>query len=110
MNYNKQYSTPEELISLLRDRGLIIKNENEALKAIHTIGYYRMSAYLHPLLCIPKKEHKFKVGTTFEQAMSIYTFDRCLRLLIFDQIERIEIAMRSTIVNIRRTALEIIKR
>ena len=31
--------------------------------------------------------------------MSIYAFDRLLRLLIFDQIERIEIAMRSAIVN-----------
>lgn len=99
MNYNKQYSTPEELVSLLRDRGLIIKNEDVALQAIRTIGYYRLSAYLHPFLCIPKTEHKFKVGTTFEQTMSIYAFDRHLRLLIFDQIERIEIAIRSAIVN-----------
>ena len=100
MRYNKQYSAPEELITLLRERGLIIEQEEAALRNIRSIGYYRLSAYLHPFLRIPKTEHVFKEGTTFGQAMSIYDFDRGLRLLIFDQIERIEIAVRSAIVNI----------
>ena len=70
------------------------------MQALRSIGYYRLSAYLHPFLRVPKTEHVFKEGTSFEQAMRIYTFDRHLRLLIFDQIERIEIAVRSAIVNI----------
>ena len=100
MRYNKQYSAPEELVTILRERGLIIEEEEVALQNIRSIGYYRLSAYLHPFLRIPKTEHVFKEGASFEQAMSIYTFDRHLRLLIFDQIERIEIAVRSAIVNI----------
>ena len=100
MRYEKQYSAPEELVILLRERGLVIEEETDALQNIRSIGYYRLSAYLHPFLRIPKTEHVFKEGTSFEQAMSIYTFDRHLRLLIFDQIERIEIAVRSAIVNI----------
>lgn len=100
MNYNKKYSTPEQLVSLLRDRGLTIINEDAALQTIRSVGYYRLSAYLYPFLRTPKTKHIFKADTTLDQAMSIYDFDRSLRFLIFDQIERIEIAVRSAIVNI----------
>ena len=50
MRYNKQYSTPQELVSLLKNRGLMINDENLALQSIRSIGYYRLSAYLHPFL------------------------------------------------------------
>ena len=42
----------------------------------------------------------FKPGTTFNQALDMYRFDRHLRLLMFNEIEKIEIAVRSAIVNI----------
>ena len=42
----------------------------------------------------------FKSGTTFNQALDMYRFDRHLRLLMFNEIEKIEIAVRSAIVNI----------
>lgn len=100
MRYNKQYSTPDELVQLLKNRGLVVEDEKAALQSIRSIGYYRLSAYLHPFLDIPKTSHVFKRDTTLNQAMHIYEFDRNLRLLIFNQIERIEIAVRSAIVNI----------
>ena len=100
MRYKKQYSAPEELVNLLKERGLLIEEEKVALQSLRSIGYYRLSAYLHPFLRMPETEHVFKDGASFEQAMHIYAFDRYLRLLIFDQIERIEIAVRSAIVNI----------
>lgn len=42
----------------------------------------------------------FKLGATFNQALDMYRFDRHLRLLMFNEIEKIEIALRSAIVNI----------
>jgi abortive infection bacteriophage resistance protein len=36
----------------------------------------------------------FEVGSTFEQAVQIYVFDKKLRLLLMDALERIEIALR----------------
>lgn len=42
----------------------------------------------------------FKSGATFNQALDMYRFDRHLRLLMFNEIEKIEIAVRSAIVNI----------
>ncbi len=42
----------------------------------------------------------FKPGATFNQALDMYRFDRHLRLMMFNEIEKIEIAVRSAIVNI----------
>ena len=48
----------------------------------------------------PKSEQLFKNGSSLGQALKLYEFDRKLRLIVFDQIERIEVAVRSAIVNI----------
>lgn len=54
---------------------------------------------MFPFLEIPKEQHLYKSGTDFEQVMLLYRFDKKLRLLIFNEIEKIEIAIRSAIVN-----------
>lgn len=40
----------------------------------------------------------FKDGTTLDMVYDLYKFDRKLRLLLFDAIERIEVAIRTQIV------------
>ncbi len=42
-----------------------------------------------------KRNHQFQAGTTFDQVLAIYTFDRQLRLLVMEAMERIETAIRS---------------
>ena len=98
--YSKSYSSPNQLVALLQSRGLQIANVAKAENYLLHIGYYRFSAYLYPLLDMPKEEHVFKPSATFNQALDMYRFDRQLRLLMFNQIEKIEIAVRSAIVNI----------
>ena len=98
--YTKTYSPPGQLVTLLKTRGLHIEDETRTENYIRRIGYYRFSAYLYPLLALPKENHVFKPGTTFNQALDMYRFDRHLRLLMFNEIEKIEIAVRSAIVNI----------
>lgn len=44
-----------------------------------------------------KRNHQFKSGTTFEEIINLYNFDRLLRLLVMDAIERIEVAIRTQI-------------
>lgn len=46
------------------------------------IGYYCLSAYMYPLFSIPKEQHLFKQGVTFNKAMMLYRFDKKLRLLL----------------------------
>ena len=98
--YTKTYASPTQLVSLLRSRGLAIRDEARAKEYLRHIGYYRFSAYLFPLLTTPKENHVFKSESTFDNALDMYRFDRHLRLLMFNQIEKIEVAVRSSIVNI----------
>lgn len=99
-HYTKTYASPSQLVSLLRSRGLVIGDETRVKNYLQHIGYYRFSAYLYPLLTMPKENHIFKSGSTFDNALDMYRFDRHLRLLMFNQIEKIEVAVRSAIVNI----------
>ena len=84
----------------MQSRGLTIADTDKAEKYIDSIGYYRLSAYMYPLLQTPKEQHRYKQGATFDQVMMLYRFDKKLRLLIFNEIEKIEVAVRSAIVNI----------
>ena len=99
-HYTKTYSSPRQLVALLRSRGLSITNEARVENYLKHIGYYRFSAYLYPLLTMPKENHVYKTDATFDKALDMYRFDRHLRLLMFNQIEKIEVAVRSAIVNI----------
>ncbi len=61
------------------------------------VNYYRLTGYLYPF----KKhgEENFVDGTTLFAIMERYNFDKKLRLLILDGIERIEVAiLRSQLV------------
>lgn len=98
--YGKHYSSPADLIALLQTRGLEIKDESKARHYLERIGYYRLSAYMYPLLKMPKEQHLYKAGATFSRIMMLYRFDKKLRMFIFNEIEKIEIAVRSAIVNV----------
>lgn len=97
--YNKTLSSVQDQISLLKQRGLLIEDENKAARQLFDIGYYRLSAYFYPLLQSPKKLHRYKPGATFGKAMDMYRFDRKLRYILFNEIEKLEISIRSCIVN-----------
>lgn len=97
VHYTKTFSEPTDLVILLKNRGMAIDNDAKAQQYLKRIGYYRMSAYFYPLLSTPKEDHQYKAGSTFHQALNMYRFDRQLRLLIFNQIEKIEVAVRSSI-------------
>ena len=100
VNYSKTCTLPQDLLPLLKQRGLMISNEQKAVNYLANIGYFRLSAYLYPLLKEPKTEHLYKVGATFEKALDMYRFDRKLRILLFNEIEKIEVAIRSTMNNL----------
>jgi len=94
--YQKSELTVEKQVELLLSRGLIIDDASTAAAYLSNISYYRLSAYL-----LPYKEqglNKFKEGVTFDQVLDTYIFDRELRLLVFDAIERIEIAVRTQVI------------
>ncbi len=97
MIYKKVPLSIEEQIVQLEKRGLEIKDKNLARKYFINVGYYRLSGYWWSMQS-DKIKHLFKANSNFENVLSIYNFDRELRLLLFDIIEKIEIALRTKMV------------
>jgi len=97
--YTKPYKKHQVLINLMKKRGLTISNETNAIDTISYIGYYRMSGYAHPFLKTPKTSHIFHNGVSFEDIINLYQFDKNLRILILNQIEKIEIGIRAVLVS-----------
>jgi abortive infection bacteriophage resistance protein len=66
---------------------------------LRAIGYYRLGAYWLPFeqAALPgqTRSKKFAAGVSIDDIMSIYIFDRHLRAILMEAIERIEIAIRS---------------
>ena len=44
---------------------------------------------MYPLLKMPKTAHLYKEGSTFKKVMMLYRFDKKLRLLMFNEIEKL---------------------
>jgi len=98
--YTEPSLTAEQLTQKLLSDGLQITDNKRSERYMQTIGYFRLKAYMYPFLTSPKAEHHFKDSTTFDDVLMLYRFDKKLRLLIFNEIEKIEVALRCAIVNI----------
>ena len=48
--FHKTYTNAHDLVTLLQSRGLIVNDPAKAERYIEYIGYYRLSAYMYPLL------------------------------------------------------------
>lgn len=98
--YTKPPKTYEEQLELLKSRGLIIADIERTIKHLSAISYYRLSAYMLPYKIWENNERtdNFIEGTNWDQIHDLYVFDRKLRLIIFDAIERLEIAIRTQII------------
>ena len=113
--YSKPWQSHEEQLDLLIARGLAVTDRTKALESLKRIGYYRLSGYWHsfrertgPLVLLGREGRKparprkvetialdsFKPGATLQDAVRLYVFDKQLRLLAVDALERIEIALR----------------
>jgi len=92
--YNKPPKTYQEQLNLLVSRGMKVDNPNRALHYLSHLNYYRLAAYWLPFEA-DHATHRFKPGTSFDQVLESYLFDKQLRLLIMDAIERFEVSLRA---------------
>ena len=98
--YNKPPLTYTEQVELLKSRGMTVPDEKRAERLLANISYYRLSAYMLPYKLRENGTilDAFKEGTTWDMVYDLYIFDRKLRLLVFDAIERLEVAIRAQII------------
>jgi len=91
--FTKPALTYQQQIELLRRRGMEVENDEQAAFYLRHLNYYRLGAYWLPFEA-DHSSHRFRPGTSFERVLSLYVFDRELRLLVLDAIERIEVSVR----------------
>lgn len=93
----KDWKSVEELINLLRERGMTITDEPRAKKALERFGYYRLSGYWYPFREFRADGtvgEQFVENTHMSEIVDLYVFDKRLRLLTLDALERIELALQ----------------
>lgn len=81
-------------VQRLINRGLSVPDVALAEHYLAQLNYYRFAAY-----CLPFEQnhstHAFKPNTQFDDVLNLYIFDRELRLLLLDAIERVEVSLRT---------------
>lgn len=95
--------TIPEQIAHLKKLGLIVPNEEKAAEVLSDIGLYRLGFYLFPFeKDYPVKagrDHNLKPGISLDTVLRLYYFDFELRHILLKYISRIEIHLRTTLVN-----------
>lgn len=114
MAYNKPWLSYQDQLNQLQQRGMAVTDQTMALDYLERIGYYRLSGYWYafrersgPVVQLTpqgtRPNHinstrialeEFKAGSRFVDAVELYVFDKRLRMLTMDALERIEIAIR----------------
>lgn len=100
MIYTKRALTLEKQADQLIARGLAA-DRDDLMGRLKVVNYYRLSGYLHPFRvrdAAGNLTDVFQPGTTLEIVWGRYNFDRRLRIILLDAIERIEVAVRTRFV------------
>ena len=98
MRYNKQPTDITTQLAMLKHRGLIVSDEDMAIKQLASISYFRLASYWK-LYETDTATHQFINGTRLEDVVSLYNFDKELRTIIFTAIQDIEVALRTRIIH-----------
>lgn len=89
----------DEQIRLLRQRGMIIDNEDKAKEVLLDVGYYRLGFYWFPFErsypCKAHRTHEFREETNFDDIVRLYYVDFNLRGILTKYLNRIEIHLRT---------------
>jgi len=96
MKYPKAFRTFEQQADLLIGRGLIA-DRDVLVSRLSEVNYYRLSGYGYPFRK-PGGEN-FQPGTTLDKIWDRYVFDRQLRVLMLDAMERVEVSVRTRLAN-----------
>lgn len=108
MEYTKKWLPLEEQVERLVQRGLTVEDPDRAIRLLESVGYYRMTGYLYPFLESAEQTddegrrtvqvlNTYRPGTALHHAEAIIDFDRRLRMLVMEGVERIEVAVRMRI-------------
>ena len=94
---NKPAKTVQDQIALLQSRNMAFRQVSNASHFLSNISYNRLKGYWWEMQD-NRTQHHFVDGSYFEDVIDLYNFDRHLRLIVFNAIERIEISLRTKLI------------
>lgn len=100
--FDKPPLSSEQLVDLVCRRGLVVEDRAHAARVLFHIGYYRLAPYIERF-DEPGNRHCTTPGTTFDDVVALYKFDRDLRALLSEALAGIEVAFRSALSEIMST-------
>ena len=92
----KKFKTIEEQLEILKDKGLIVEDDELTKETLLRENYFFIMGYRH-LFMRSLKENRFIPGTTFNELYSLFEFDRSFRNIIFKNVLVIENQLKSII-------------
>lgn len=98
MSYTKLPLDTPDIIETLKERGLAIADEAQAVEFLNHVSYFRFATYLRPMED-DTSTHHYRTTASFEKAVMLYEFDARLRHLLFSAIQQIEISLRAKVIN-----------
>lgn len=98
MRFAKPSLSIPDQIALLQRRGMAVPDRATAAHHLGHLSYYRLRAYWLPFEqpAATAGDHSFKPGTSIDDVLALYVFDRQLRLLVMDAVERVEVSLRGS--------------
>lgn len=92
------FKTYEEQIAILKSRNLIIGDESSAIAFLAANNYYNViNAYKSVFIKVGFSPETFIDGTTFGDIVSLYAFDKHLRLILSEYLIEVERTFKSVI-------------
>lgn len=99
---DKAYHTVDQLIEILRGRGMVIEDgpqRDTAMRILETENYYNIvNGYKDLFLQVPvTSEERYLKGTSFEELYALYQFDRDVRHIYLKYLLKVENAFKSVL-------------
>jgi len=97
----KCFKTYQEQIEILKSRGLIINNDEQAIKILKRANYYSLiNGYKDLFITNTKPTECYRANSNFSEIVALYCFDRRLRELFLIELLRIEKVIRTTVTHV----------
>ena len=82
MLVTKEFKTIDQQIEILKNKGLIIGDENKAYDILLKENYFFINGYRHLFMNSPS-DKTFVSGATFDELYALFQFDRYSRNIFF---------------------------
>lgn len=92
----KKYLSIDELINNIKNKGILIGNEDEVRTILENNNYYYIMGYK---FAFKNSKNEYRKNTSFKDIYSLYIFDKLLKLIILEPILEIEQKLKTIYIN-----------